>query len=94
MTKEQSIIEQALASVRKALLQSTASSQVAPQEQLLRVERELSEMLDELREDRPAHDHSGLGRMVVDSWPLQHELTDRVCAAVRAYSTAIGIRSA
>ncbi len=90
MSKEQSIIEEALTAVRREL-QATpnGTASVLPHEQLLRVECELSDMLEDLHRDRTASDHSGLGRMVVDSWPLQHELTEHVCAAVQAYSSAM-----
>ncbi len=94
MSNEQSIIETALVRVRQELqAKPDAFSSVAPLDQLLRVADELSEMLDDLRDGRAAHDRSGLGRMVVDSWPLQHELTERVCAAVQAYSAATGKHS-
>lgn len=89
MTKEESIIEKALASVRQEIqVGPRTTSSVAPIEQLVRVENELSDMLEDLRQGRSLCDRSGLGRMVADSWPLQHELTEQVCAAVQAYSAA------
>ena len=89
MTKEEAIIEKALASVRQETqADPRVISSIAPIEQLAHVEKELGDMLEDLRQGRPLHDCSGLGRMVVDSWPLQHELTEQVCAAVQAYTAA------
>jgi hypothetical protein len=94
MSKEESIIEKALASVRQEMqVDPCTTSSIAPNDQLLRVENELNDMLEDLSQGRSLRDRSGLGRMVVDSWPLQHELTKQVCAAVQAYSAAGRVES-
>ena len=86
MTREVTIIEEALAAIRNELGSPSESDLVATREQLSRVERELVDMLDDVQGSRTGRDRSGLGRMVTDSWPLQHPLTERVCEAVQAYS--------
>jgi hypothetical protein len=58
---------------------------VGTPEQLSHVERELTQMLDDVIQGQCQPQRVGLGRAVVDSWPLQHELTDQVCKAVNAY---------
>lgn len=82
-------IERALAGVQHELAShALGTGTVSTPDQLKRVERELVQMLEEAKLGQYKSDRSGLGRMVVDSWPLGHELTERVCAAVDAYSAA------
>lgn len=86
MTRQETIIEAALAAVRKELESHDESGEIAPREQLSRVERELEEMLEDVQAQCAGRDRSGLGRMVTDSWPLDHPLSERVCEAVQAYT--------
>jgi len=95
MKSHAATVESALMSVRKELrAHPRDTSQVTSTDQLYRVEQAMLEMLDDLREGRFACDPSGLGRMVTDSWPLNHELTKQVCEAVEAYADAVRSASA
>lgn len=86
MNKTEQIIEKALAGVREEQARhQTGSGTVSSPDQLRRFETQLAGMLQDLHQGRFNSERLGLGHTVADSWPLGHELTDRICAAVQAY---------
>jgi hypothetical protein len=87
MNPAQAILEAAILAVHQERTRHTAGvGGVGTPEQLAHIERELSQMLEEVIRCQCTEPRTGLGRAVVDSWPLQHELTDQVCRAVNAHS--------
>ncbi len=93
MNKAMQVIETALAGVRDELAKhQTGSGTVSTPDQLRHFEVVLEGMLEDLRQDRFDDERIGLGHAVVDSWPLDHDLTNRICAAVQAYKKLIAQR--
>lgn len=87
MNPAQAKLEAAIIAVHQERTRhTTGTGSVGTPEQLAHVERELTQMLEDVTQGQCTPQRTGLGRVVVDSWPLQHELTDQVCKAVNAYS--------
>ena len=80
------LIETAIAEVRKAIM--AGGDEQHPLEDLKTMDRELNEMLVALDADKlpPRGQRSaGMGRHIVDSWPLVDPLGDCIVAAEREY---------
>lgn len=89
MNMTEQIIEEAIAGVREEQgRHQTGAGTVSNPDQLRRFETQLAGMLEDLRQGRFNTERLGLGLIVADSWPLGHELADRVCAAEHAYERA------
>lgn len=84
-------VDIALAGVQEELAKHRAGSgTVSTPQQLELIEKELTEMLQDLRQGRFMPERMWLGHCVVDSWPLTHMLTEQICAAAQAYSRENG----
>lgn len=79
------LIQHALDEVRTAMYEAQYPELSEHQNQLMRAENELMEMVADIEERRVMTNRSGLAHMVVDSWPLPHPVSDAVVAAVQNY---------
>lgn len=86
MNKAEQTIQTALTGVREELAKhQNGSGSVSNPEQLKRFEMQLAGMLEDLHQGSFNAERAGLGYAVADSWPLGHELTNRICAAAQVY---------
>jgi hypothetical protein len=89
MDQTEQIIEAALSGVREEQSRhGKGSGTVSNPDQLEQFETALAGMLEDVRQRRFLSQRIGLGRIVTDSWPLDHELAERICAAEQAYVRA------
>lgn len=81
-------VEHLLQGALEAVDVEIASNTLSPKEQLYRFRLNLEQMLNEVRSNtlppKPARDR-GMGRIIVDSWPLTSETGNAIARAEQAY---------